>query len=224
MDQDVGIVQRHPHLLGVGDEIGRKIAAIELHAFDDFQLGLEGLGFLDGDDALVADGLHRLGNHGADLAVAVGGNGADLGNLVVRLDGSGPRLQVFDDRRDGEVDAAFQVHRVKAGSHRLGSFAHDAVGEQRRRRGAVAGFVVGLRGDLADHLGAHILELVFQFDFLGDRHAVLGDARRAEGLVEHNVAAFRAEGNPHRIGQDVDAVQHPRAGVGREFYVFRSHG
>jgi hypothetical protein len=40
--------------------------------------------------------------------------------------------------------------------------------------------VVGLGGDFAQHLRAHVLELVFEFDFLGDGHAVLGDARSAE--------------------------------------------
>jgi hypothetical protein len=43
------------YLLGVGDEIGRKIAAIELHAFDDLGLGHEAFGLLDRDHALVAD-------------------------------------------------------------------------------------------------------------------------------------------------------------------------
>ena len=80
-----------------------------------------------------------------------------------------------------------------------------------------------LRGDLAHHLGAHVLELVFELDFLGDGHAVLGDAGRAEALVEHDIAALGAEGHPHRIGENVDAAQHLVARFDREFYVFRSH-
>ena len=39
--QDVGVFQLGPHLLGVGDEVGREVAAVELHAFDDVELGLE---------------------------------------------------------------------------------------------------------------------------------------------------------------------------------------
>ena len=39
----------------------------------------------------------------------------------------------------------------------------------------VAGGVVGLGGDFAQHLRAHVLEFVFEFDFLGDGDAVLGD-------------------------------------------------
>src|SRR5262249_10013157 len=44
----------------------------------------------------------------------------------------------------------------------------------------------------AHHLGAHVLELVIEFDLLGDGDAVLGDAWRAPRLVEHDIAAFRA--------------------------------
>jgi hypothetical protein len=65
--------------------------------------------------------------------------------------------------------------------------------------------------------------LSFQFDFLGDGDAVLGDARGAERLVDDDVAALGAERDLHRVGEDVDAAQHALAGVGGEFYVFGSH-
>ncbi len=53
------------------------------------------------------------------------------------------------------------------------------LGQKGCSRRAVTGDVVGLRSDFADHLGAHVLELVFEFDLLGDRKRRLGDARRA---------------------------------------------
>ena len=68
--------------------------------------------------------------------------------------------------------------------------------------------------DLAHHLGAHVLELVGKLDLLGDGHAVLGDARRAEALVEHHVAALGTERHLHGIGEDVDAAQQSVAGIG----------
>ena len=98
-----GALELRRHLLGVGDEVGRDVAAVELHALDDFELGLEALGLLDRDDALVADLLHRLGDDLADFGVAIGGDGADLGDLVVRGDLLGLRLELGDDgcrRRD----------------------------------------------------------------------------------------------------------------------------
>ena len=139
MDENVGIVELGDHLLGIGDEIGREIAAVELHALDDVGLGLEALGLLDRDDALVADLLHRLGDFLADELVAIGRNRADLGDLVVRGDLLRIRLEVGDDGVDGEVDAALQIHRVEAGGDGLGAFLDDGGGENGGGGGAVAG-------------------------------------------------------------------------------------
>ena len=131
--------------------------------------------------------------------------------------------QVLDDRLDREVDAALEVHRVHAGGNRLGAFLHDRLGEHGRGGGAVTGEVGGLGGDLAHHLGAHVLELVLELDLLGDGDAVLGDARRAERLVEHDVAALGAERHLHGVGENVDAAQHPVARIDREFDFLGSH-
>ena len=109
---------------------------------------------------------------------------------------------------DREIDAALEVHRVHAGGNRLGAFLDDRGRKHGRGRGAVTGDVGGLRSNLAYHLRAHVLELVFELDFLGDGDAVLGDAGCAERFVEHDVAALRAQRHPHRIGEDVDAAQH----------------
>src|SRR5690606_1804465 len=102
-------------------------------------------------------------------------------------------------------------------------FYNDRLAENGRSGGAVTGNVVGLGSDRAQELRAEVFELVFEFDFLGNRDAVLGDARGAEGLFDDDVTTLGAEGNLHRIGEDVDAAQHLFAGVGRELYFFSSH-
>src|SRR5690606_23751825 len=102
-------------------------------------------------------------------------------------------------------------------------FVDDRLGQHGRGGGAVTGDVVGLGGHGTHHLGAHVFELVFKFDFLGDRNAVLGDARSAEALFDHHVAALGAQGHLHRIGEDVDAANHLVAGVGRELYFLGGH-
>ena len=103
------------HFLGVGDEVGREIAAIELHAFDDIELELEALGLFDGDHAFLADLVHRLGDFFAHNSVAIGGDAADLSDLIAcpRRAWNGD-LMILDDLDDGEIDAALQVHRVHA--------------------------------------------------------------------------------------------------------------
>jgi hypothetical protein len=102
----------------------------------------------------------------------------------------------------------FDVHRVRAGDDVLRAFAIDRLRQHGGRRGAVARRVRSLARDLADHLGAHVLQRILQLDFLGDRDAVLGDRRRPELLVEHHVPALRAERDFHRVGQLVHAAQY----------------
>src|SRR5205814_5568293 len=127
------------HLLGVGDEVRRDVAAVELHALDDFDLGVERLGLFDRNDALVADLLHRVGDHLADLLVAVGRDGPDLRDLGGRADLLGAVLDVLEDRGDGDIDAALEVHRVHAGGNGLGAFLDDRCGKHGRGGGAVTG-------------------------------------------------------------------------------------
>ena len=72
VDQNIGIFEHHFHPLGVGDEIRRKIAAVELHAFHGDQLRHHGLRFFHRDDAVFAHLLHRVGNDVSDGFIAVG--------------------------------------------------------------------------------------------------------------------------------------------------------
>ncbi|MND95603.1 hypothetical protein D3C80_878630 [compost metagenome] len=89
--------------------------------------------------------------------------------------------------------------------------------------GTVTGGVVGLGSNFLDHLGAHVLELVFQLDLAGNGDAILGDGRGTEGLVQYHVAAFRAQGHLDGVGQDVDAFQHFDAGFVAKLNFFSCH-
>src|SRR5213075_2585451 len=93
-------------------------------------------------------------------------------------------------------------------------------GENGGGGGAVAGRIGRLGGDFAHHLRAHVLELVVELDLLGDGDAVLGDAGSAERLVEHDVAALRAERHLDRVVENFNTAQHPVAGVDAEFDFF----
>src|SRR5690606_2626285 len=90
-------------------------------------------------------------------------------------------------------------------------------------RRAVAGHVGGLGSDLLHHLRAHVLELVLELDLLRHRDAVFRDRRGAERALEHDVAALRAERHLHRVSQDVQAVNHPRARAFVKPYLFCWH-
>ena len=144
VEEDHDVFEDRLHALGIGDEVGREVAAVELHAFDDFQLGFQTLGFFDRDDAVFADLVHGLGDDGADLFVVVGGNGSDVGDLTGALDGNGQLVDSFDGCSNGEFDAALELHRVGASGDVLGALAKDGLCEHSGRGGAVAGDVRGL--------------------------------------------------------------------------------
>ena len=80
-----------------------------------------------------------------------------------------------------------------------------------------------LRGDFLDHAGAHVLVVVGQVDFLGDGDAVLGDGRRAEALLEDDVAALGAERHLDGAGQLGDAPPHRFPGFLIERDLLSSH-
>src|SRR5690606_4352936 len=82
VDQDIRIVQNGNLLVLVVDEVGREVAAVELHAFDDVQLVVERLAVFDRDDAFLADLVHGVGDDLANGFIAVGRDGADLGDFL----------------------------------------------------------------------------------------------------------------------------------------------
>ena len=212
-EQQERVVEDGFHAVGVGDEVRRDVALVEAHALDEVELHAEGLALLDGDDAVLADLLERLGDHRADLLVGRGdggdvGDGGRVGVDLLRL-----RLDRLDGGGDGLLDAALQDHRVGAGGHVAQTFAHHRPGEDRGGRRAVTGDVVGLLGDFLDELGADLLERVFEVDLLGDGDTVVRDRGGAPLLFEDDIAATRAEGDAHCVGELVHARLERPAGV-----------
>ena len=99
VDEDVRVLEHRLHPLRIGDEVRREVAAVELHAFDRLERRLEALGLFDGDDAFLADLLHRFRDQVADLLVVVGGDGADLRDLLLARGRDGDLLELLDDAR-----------------------------------------------------------------------------------------------------------------------------
>ena len=100
------------------------------------------------------------------------------------------------------------------------TLADDGLCQQGCGGGAVAGDVVGLGGDFADELCAHIFKRILQLHFLGDGHAVVGDERGAVFLAENDVTALRSERHFYGICQLVDAGLELLTGVFAEFNHF----
>src|SRR5439155_6865688 len=70
----------------------------------------------------------------------------------------------------------------------------------------------------------HVFEWVLELDFFRDRHAVIGDGRRAKFAVQHDVATLGTQGNLHRLGEHVDALFEGFAGSVAVQQLFGWHG
>jgi len=206
-----GVLEDALHPVGIGDEVGGQVAAVELHPLDDVQGRFHALGFLDGDDAVLADLVHRLGDDLADGFVVVGGNGSDLGDHIAG-DLAADLLQLGDDGFDGPVDALLDQGRVGPGRDVTEALAVDGLGQDGGGRGAVAGHIRRLGRHFLHQLGAHVLISVLDLDFLGHGHAVLGACGGAELLVDDDVLAPGAEGRLDQVAQGVDALEHRMPG------------
>src|SRR5579862_95010 len=205
------------------DEIGRQVATVELHALDDVELIVESGALFHRDHAFLAHFLHRIGNRLADRLIGVRRDRSDLRDRLRVLAGLRELLELLDGDADTLVDAALDVHRVAARGDGLEAFADDRLRQHGRRGGAITSLVRCVGGNLLHHLRAHVLELVLQLDLLGDGHAVLRHRRSAEALLEHGITALRAESRLHRIGKDVDTLEHARTRVVAKTYFFRCH-
>ena len=142
------------------------------------------------------------------VVVVVGADRADLGDLFLARDRLGHLVAAARSRlrrpcrcRGGRPSGCCRRRCC-------GGLPEDRAGQDGGGGGAVAGDVGGLRGDFVDELGAHVLERVFELDFLGDGDAVLGDGRAAERLVDDHVAAGRAERDGDGVGQLSTPCEH----------------
>ena len=203
-DQHVRLVQRCLHPLHVAHEVGRDVAAVELHALGVLDLDLQAFALFDGDHAVMADLVHGLGEQLADLRV-VGRDRGDVLDVLFAFDGnrqlarsarpppaaprSMPRLSSIGLAPAARLRRPFGDHRL--GQHRGGG-------------GPVAGHIVGSGGGLLEHLGAHVREVILELDLFGHGHAIMRDGRCAPFLIDGHVAAARAHGHLDRVGQSVD--------------------
>ena len=121
-------------------------------------------------------------------------------------------LMAFARRRQCEVHSALDFHRREARRQQLDALGHHLFREDGGGGGAVAGDIAGFLRDLANDHSAHVLETVFELDFLDHRDAVLGHQRCAEGALDQDVAAFGAEGDLRGFGDQVGAANDADAG------------
>ena len=80
--EDVRIVQLSGESLVVGCEVRGNVTLIKLHTLNGVDIDAEGLGLLNGDDAVLADNVHSVGNLATDDWITCG-NGTNRSNLLL---------------------------------------------------------------------------------------------------------------------------------------------
>ena len=223
VDQDVRVVEDRLHALGVGDEVRRDVALVELHALGELELGAECVGLLDGDDAVLADLVERLGDQFADRAVARRDRG-HVGHVLGRVDSS----RGLDQRGD-TASTALSMPRLRS----IGlAPAATARRPSCTRAWAITVAVVVpspatslvLVATSLSELGAEVLEGVVELHLTGDGDAVVGDGGGAPLLVEDDVAALGAERHLDGVGERVDSTLEGPASVLVELQDLRHSG
>ncbi len=223
MDQDVRLIEYDGHVFEIVDEMRAQIPLVELHSFEQLDRGFEGLAFLDRDHAVLAHLIHRLGQLLADLDFLVGRAGGHLLDLLAGFDRDAHSVKLVHDGVHGHVDTFLDLHRVGAGRDVLETLLENALSQNGRRRGPVAGDARSLRGHLFDHLRAHVLISVFQLDFLRDGHAVFRDGRGAERFLQNDDAAGGPERDLDGVRQLLHTIPNGPACIGSKRYLFSCH-
>ena len=205
VDEDVGVLEDGLHPVGVGGEVRRDVALVELHALGEVERRLRRRGLLDGDDAVLADLVEGVADRRAD-ALVLRGQGGDLGDLLLALDLAGGLEETGGDGLDGLVHAALEAGRGGARGDVAQALLDHGLGEDGRGGRAVTGDIVRLGRDLLRQLRAEVLVRVLELDLAGDGHAVVRDRRGAPLLVDDDVAALRAERHLDGVRELVDAA------------------
>ena len=113
-EQQVRVVEDGEHGARVGDQVGRHVAVVELEVLDEVHAETEHGAVVDGDHAVVADGVQGLRDDLPDRLVVVGRDRGDAREVLQRVDGMRDGREVIDDRAHREVDAPLDQHRVAA--------------------------------------------------------------------------------------------------------------
>ena len=200
VDENVGILEDRFHPVAVGYEVGRDIPAVELHTFNEIGGGIHGLGFFNGDNAVLADLFDCVCQDLSDFLVVVGGNGRDMRYFVRSLDFLGILADLF--HRDGDcfVHAPLQFDRGHAGGNRLETFSNHRIGKYGCGGSTVTGNVVGLCRYFLEELSSHVLIGILKFNFFRDGNTVFGHGRGTEFFVDEDISALRTQGNLYCAG------------------------
>ena len=176
------------------------------------QLGLHGLGFLNGDNAVLGDLLHGICHHLAHGIIGCG-DGCDSCDLILAADVLGLCLNGLNSCFNSLLHSLSHNDGVGTCSQVLHTLVDHGLSQNGSCGGTVTGNIIGLGSDLLYQLSAHVFEAVLKLDLLCDGNAVVCDQGSTEGLIKNNISALGAQGDPYCIGKLIYALFHLLAGI-----------
>ena len=206
-EQNVRVVEHGRLVFRIGDEVGGNITLVEAHALGEIEIEAEAVVVFDGDDAILSDLVESLGDLLAHLGVTCG-NRCGCSNLFLGLHRLRGSDKLLDESVGSLLDAAAQGNRIGSGHHVLQTLMHEGLCKYSCGGGAIAGDIIGALGHFLHQFGTNALERILKIDLLGDRNAIVGDGRRAIGLVKHDVAALGTKRHLDGIGQLIQTGEH----------------
>ncbi len=201
-----------------------EIAAVKFHSLDGFDLGLDLLALLDGDDSVLSHRLEGIGDTLANLLVLVGRHGGQVNDLVLRLDRGRKSLQAFERLVDSEANSARQDHRVHSANNVLQAPEVDALGQDGCRGRTISGLVGGLLSRLTNQLRSHVLVRIDEVNLLSDASSILGNNRLAPAAVDNRIGADRSQRRLDRPGEFFNALPRSKLGFEVKNHLFRCSG
>ena len=225
VEQDERLVEDGLHLLGVGDEVRRQVAAVEPHALRRPRRSSRCPSPLRPTSCPSAPTCSSASATSlADRRVVVRRDGGDLHALLVV--GDRPRQLLQRARRPprgrGRARASGRSRsrrpRCSARPRRRSPRPAASRWWCRRRRARRCA-----RRPARMHLRAEVLLVVLELELLGDGHAVVADDRPAPLLLDEHALRLRAERDADGVGERQRAVQDLFAGGGLNEQMFVRH-
>ena len=191
-NQNVGVFHGSFHLFCIVYHVSGQISSVKLHALYYFQSCAHGFGFFYSNNAFRAYFIHSFRNQAADFFISCG-NRSNLCDIAFPVNRDCNIFNFINRCIYRTLDSSSQNHGICTCGYIFKSFADNRLSQQCCGCCTVAGNIICLCSNLFYQLCAHIFKAVFQFDFLCDSYAVIGNQRRSEFSFQQNVSALRTQ-------------------------------
>ena len=218
-NQNQRLLQNRYHLIHIRRHVCGKIPSVELHPFYQSQLCFHGLGFLNGDNAVICNLIHCFRNHLADFLIPCG-DCRYVCNVLACGNGLAHSLDFCNSCFRCLLHPASENNRVCACRNILQTLLNHCLCQNGRCCSTVAGNIICLCRNLFYQLCAHVFIGVFQLDILCNGNAVVCNQGRSEFSVQNHVSALGPQCYLYCICQLIHTCRHCVSGIGAVFDFF----